>query len=109
MHQAVDVERLHPNRGAAVNGFSGARVAQITGDFTSVTLADTLNNPLSTDEDVIGYDWKTYSFETSEYTINTNFVYIVQTRSGYFFKLHFIDYYDDQGQRGSPKFELVAL
>jgi hypothetical protein len=92
-----------------VNGFSGARVAQITGDFANVSLDDTLNNPFSTDEDVIGYDWKTYSFETSTYTINTDDIYIVRTCSGYFFKLHFIDFYDDQGQRGSPKFEFVAL
>jgi len=92
-----------------ISGFSGARVAQVTGDFASITLEDTLNNPFSTDEDVIGYDWKTYSFDTGEYTVHSDQVYIVQTREGYCYKLHFIDFYDDQGQRGSPKFELVAL
>ncbi len=93
----------------AVNGFSGARVAKITGDFTSVSLADTLNDPFSTNQDVIGFDWKTYSFDTGEYAVNSNDIYIVQSRDGYFYKMHFIDYYDDQGQRGSPKFELIAL
>ena len=92
-----------------VNGFSGARVAKVIGNFASVTLGDTLNNPFNTAEDAIGFDWKTYSFVTSLYTVNSNYIYIVKTHAGYFFKLHFIDFYDDQGQHGSPKFESVAL
>lgn len=93
----------------AINGYSGARVAQVIGDFANVTLDDTLANPFSTDEDVIGYDWKAYSFDTNSYTVYGNRVYIVEDREGYFYKLHFIDFYDAQGQRGSPKFELVRL
>lgn len=92
-----------------VNGYSGARVAQLNGDFASVTLADTINHPFSTDEDIIGYDWKDYSFDTGTYVVYSNQIYIVQDREGYFYKLHFIDYYDEQGQRGSPKFEVVPL
>ncbi|MCO6482237.1 MAG: HmuY family protein [Flavobacteriales bacterium] len=92
-----------------VNGYSGARVAQLTGDFASVTLDDTLAHPFSTDQDIIGYDWKDYSFETGYYEVYSDQVYIIQCRSGYFYKLHFIDYYDDQGLKGSPKFEVVPL
>ena len=92
-----------------VNGYSGARVAQLNGDFASFTLADTINNPFSGDEDIIGYDWKDYSFDTGTYVVYSNEVYIVEDREGYFYKLHFIDYYDEQGQRGSPKFEVVPL
>jgi hypothetical protein len=92
-----------------LNGFSGARVAEITGDFDAVTLADTLAHPFSTDEDAVGYDWKDYSFDTGTYLVHADKVYIVQDSEGYFFKLHFTDYYDDQGQRGSPTFEVVPL
>lgn len=92
-----------------VNGYSGARVAQVNGNFNSVTLDDTLTNPFSRDEDIIGYDWKDYSFDTGTYEVYSNQIYIVQDREGYFFKLHFIDYYNEQGQRGSPKFEVVPL
>ncbi|MBK7248828.1 MAG: HmuY family protein [Flavobacteriales bacterium] len=92
-----------------VNGYSGARVAQLSGDFASITLADTVANPFSTDEDIIGYDWKDYSFDTGTYEVYSNQVYIVQDTDGNFYKLHFIDYYNDIGQRGSPKFELVQL
>lgn len=93
----------------AVNGFSGARVAQLSGDFASITLGDTLAHPFSTDEDVIGYDWKDYSFDNNGYVIYDDQVYIVQVSEGRFFKLHFTDFYNDQGQRGSPRFELEQL
>lgn len=93
----------------ALDGFSGARVAEVHGDFNAVSLNDTVANPFSTDEDVIGYDWKDYSFTTGSYVVFPDKVYIVQNRAGYFYKLHFVDYYDNQGQRGSPTFELVAL
>ncbi len=93
----------------AVNGFSGVRVAKLTGNFNEVTLADTLAHPFTTDQDAIGYDWKEYSFDSGLYEVYSNKVYIVQDREGYFFKLHFVDYYDDQGLRGSPTFEVVPL
>ncbi|MBP8824217.1 MAG: HmuY family protein [Flavobacteriales bacterium] len=92
-----------------VNGFSGARVAELTGDFAQITLADTLAQPFTTDQDAIGYNWKDYSFDSGLYEVYSNKVYIVQDREGYFFKLHFVDYYDAQGQRGSPKFEVMPL
>lgn len=94
----------------AVNGFSGLRVAErITDDFAGVTLADTLAHPFRTAEDAIGYDWKEYSFETSTYVIYPDHVFIVQDREGFFYKLHFTDFYDEAGQRGCPKFEVVPL
>lgn len=94
----------------AVNGFSGLRVAELTtDDFLSVTLDDTLAHPFSTAEDAIGYDWKEYSFETSSYVIYPEKVFIVQDREGFFFKLHFIDFYNENGQRGCPRFEVVEL
>lgn len=92
-----------------VNGFSEARVAELTGDFDSVSLEDTLSHPFSTDQDVIGYDWKDYSFESATYEVYADRIYIVQDREGYFYKLHFVDFYDAQGQRGSPTFEVMPL
>lgn len=92
-----------------LNGYSGARVAQLTGDFNQVSLDDTLAHPFSHDQDIIGYDWKDYSFDTGQYEVYSDQVYIIQDRSGYFYKLHFIDYYDDLGRKGSPKFEVIPL
>jgi hypothetical protein len=92
-----------------LNGFSGIRVARVTGDFDAVSLNDTVANPFTTDQDAIGYNWKDYSFETGTYEVYSNKVYIVQDHLGYFRKLHFIDYYDAQGQRGAPTFDMKPL
>lgn len=92
-----------------VNGFSGARVAMLTGNFAEVSLNDTIAHPFRAAQDAIGYNWKVYSFESGLYEVFSNKIYIVQDREGYFFKLHFTDYYDEQGLRGSPRFEVVPL
>ena len=87
-----------------------ARIARVDhAEFTSVTLADTLTHPFTLRRDAIGYDWKTYSFETSSYTIDATIVYIIEDGEGYFHKLHFLDFYNDQGVAGYPLFEVVPL
>lgn len=87
-----------------------ARVSRIDGaDFNAVSLADTLAHPFSIHRDRIGYDWKAYSFDTNSYTVDAGQVYIVMDRQGHAYKLHFLDFYNDQGQAGCPTFELQEL
>ena len=64
---------------------------------------------LSTSMNTIGYDWKTYNFDSSSYTINSNFIYIISDTEGYLYKLRFIDFYNDFGEKGSVKFEYQIL
>lgn len=93
-----------------LNGFSGVRVSElISTDLESVSLDDTLAHPLSAMEDVVGYDWKEYSFNTSSYVIYTQQVYIVQDAEGFFHKFHFVDFYGPSGQRGCPTFEVITF
>ena len=61
----------------------------------------------SNNQNEIGYDWKTYT--GSGYTINTNITYFIQDGSNRFFKLRFIDFYNSDGEKGYPKFELQEL
>lgn len=96
-----------------VTGFlisTGTRVSkQSTDDFAAVSLSDTVAHPFTTDRNVIGYDWKTYSFVTNSYTVDPRMVYIVEDAQGYFHKLRFLDYYNQVGDVGCPRFEVVAL
>jgi len=86
------------------------RVATVHGRaFSEVTLTDTVQFPFSSARDAIGYDWKTYSFETSSYTVDEDKVYIIRDPEGYFHKLRFLDFYSDMGQVGCPRFEVVPL
>jgi hypothetical protein len=36
-------------------------------------------------------------------------VFIVHDTKGFFRKLHFVDFYNAQGQRGCPRFEVVTF
>ena len=57
----------------------------------------------------IGYDWKSYNFDLSQFSIVENMHYVIKTNSEAYFKLRFIDYYNDLGEKGAPKFELQDL
>ena len=55
----------------------------------------------------IGYNWKNWT--GSEYTINTNYTYIIKSVSNRYFKLRFVDFYNSSGERGFPTFEFQEL
>lgn len=86
------------------------RIARLSNaDFSTVTLADTLAHPFASRRDGIGYDWKTYSFDSGSYTVDATIVYIVEDGQGYFHKMRFLDFYNEQGEVGCPLFEVVPL
>ena len=59
--------------------------------------------------DIIGYDWKQYDLEAGSYSINSNITYVIKDRQQRYFKLRFIDFYNDEGVKGYPKFEIQEL
>lgn len=63
----------------------------------------------SFDINTIGYDWKSYSFDVSQFTIVENMNFVIKTNNEAYFKLRFIDFYNDLGEKGAPKFELQDL
>ena len=64
---------------------------------------------LSNQRDVIGFDWKRYNFTTSLYETDLSKVYIVKTQRNEFWKIHFIDFYNANGLKGSPSFEFERI
>lgn len=107
-HQFYDPHIAYLVTGA-VNGYSGCRVARVTGDFAAVTLADTLMHPFSSAEDGVGYEWKEYDFDTDLYVLYPDRIFIVQDAEGAYHKLHFTGFYNENGERGCPKFEVQPL
>jgi hypothetical protein len=65
--------------------------------------------PLSSLQDVIGFDWKRYNIDNNIYTVVPNYTYIIKTRSNAYFKLRFLDFYSASGVKGSPKYEFQPL
>lgn len=57
----------------------------------------------------MGYAWKYYHFASATYHVLPQMNYILTDSKGLLYKLHFIDFYNDQGIKGSPKWEYQQL
>jgi len=86
-----------------------ASVAITDKSFKDVSYADALSAEYGSQENRIGFGWKNYNFDTAEYEMHPEYIYIVKTQNGRYFKLHFLDYYDSLGEKGSPKMEVMEL
>ena len=78
-------------------------------EFDSISLSMVDDFEYSSKRDVIGYNWKAYNLDESVYTVYPKMIYVIKTSDGLYFKLHFIDYYNDQGERGFPLMEWQRL
>lgn len=85
-----------------------AKIDSITA-FNSINYDFALTQLLSANINIIGYDWKEYSFTTSSYIVFPNKNYILQDQNGFYYKLHFIDFYNNSGIKGNPTFEFQKL
>lgn len=77
--------------------------------FAEITRDDVDNYTFTNRADIIGYDWKRFNFGTNLYDIKPHKNFIVRDTDGFYFKLHFLDFYDENGVKGSPLMELQAL
>lgn len=68
---------------------------------------------LSSSRDMIGYEWKQINGDVTSgditYTAQSGWTYLVRNREGLFFKMRFIDFYNNQGKKGYPTFEFQRL
>lgn len=87
----------------------GVKVQEVTIPFAALKHSDIVEANFEDRINVIGYDWKTYDFDNGNYIISSNRVFVVKTINGRYFKMRFIDFYDDNGVKGAPKFELQEL
>jgi hypothetical protein len=88
----------------------GTRVARVVDrPFTEISINDTLGRLFSDYKNSIGYDWKTFDLNTNVYTVNASQCYIINDSKGFYYKLHFIDFYNSSGIKGYPTFEFKKL
>ena len=82
--------------------------------FDNVVLEDVLYLDYSTNQDVIGYEWKELYGDINSgdfyYKARTNYNYFIRSKNGLFYKLRFIGFYDPEtGEKGFPSFEYQRL
>jgi hypothetical protein len=82
-------------------------------DFSLIDLELAEAITLTTAQDEIGYDWKdvTGDVETGNvsYVIIPGLNYIILDHEGFLYKLRFISFYNDLGEKGYPTFEFQLL
>ncbi len=94
--------------GVLINSHQISVASDTSSIFEEINIEDVQNYNFSNCDDVIGYDWKTYSFESNNYTVDQTKIYIIKSSSEYF-KLKFIDFYNDIGEKGFPQFKIQKL
>ena len=77
--------------------------------FSNITYEFAELQTLSENINTIGYRWKEFNFSTSSYIIFPQMNYIIKDSEGFYYKLHFIDFYDISGNKGNPKWEFQRL
>jgi hypothetical protein len=78
--------------------------------FENLSLADTSQFKMTRSIDEIGFDWKEYLFgPPARYVVYSNRIFIVQDTRGIYYKLRFLDFYNEKGQRGFPTLEYAEL
>lgn len=77
--------------------------------YSDFKFENILTNDFSTNINTIGHDWKTYDFDTGFYITNSERNYIIQNSKAYYFKLHFLDFYNEFGEKGMTTFEMQRL
>ena len=78
-------------------------------DFLEMELSDTTDLDFIPRADVIGYDWKYYNFDAGLYTIVPELHFVIRDRDGFYYKLRFVDFYNDEHKKGYPTFEYIRL
>ena len=78
-------------------------------DFADITIDDTTSYSFSSQQDVIGYDWKEFNIDEGVYVVYPDKNFIIRTSLGFFYKFHFVDFYNTSGERGYPKVEFKLL
>ena len=88
-----------------MNGTSAAR--DTVNSFDDIKSADLSSYTFSSDQDIIGYDWK--DFKDDSYNINPNIFYIIKDHLGAYYKLKFAGFYNTSGEKGYPSFQCIKI
>lgn len=97
-------------RGILVNITKDISLAQVDDKtYDEITLDDVTSFDFRNQIDEIGYDWKAYNIDEGLYIVDDTKVYIVKYSNGLIYKLKFIDYYNDKGEKGYPTLSYTLL
>jgi len=95
--------------GVLLNPFKTVAALDTINKFEDISFDIAENQDFVSRKDIIGYEWKEYDFDNGMYQVNPEYIYILKNRTGYYYKLRFIDFYNSTGEKGFPTFEFLRL
>lgn len=110
-HIYYDLDNFrYPVTGVLLNPYGTSAIADSLTGFSALSFSSFAGIvTFSADRNIIGFDWKNYDFNTGDYKVNANKCYIIKTQQNQIWKLHFLDFYDASGHKGSPTFEFEQI
>lgn len=79
------------------------------GHFETISIEDIDENRFDNRVDNIGYNWKSYDFNTNSYQLKSDVYIIKNVPTQTHYKLQFTDFYDQNGIKGNVKFRFQKL
>ena len=113
--QEIYYAQVNATEGYTVTGvlsnMEDTKTANLTGmiDYNDITISNAKGIDFNDNLNNIGYEWKTFSIQANKYTINPKNAFVVKSRRGLYYKVKFIDFYNDQDETGYPKFAYELL
>lgn len=100
----------YPVNGVKSNKFNVLVARDSVSNFNDIDMTYISRYNFSTNEDAIGYDWKSHAYGAGgNYSVNSKIAYIIKDTEGYYYKMRFLDFYNDKAEKGYPKFEFVRI
>ncbi|MFI5221531.1 MAG: hypothetical protein ACHQK8_04330 [Bacteroidia bacterium] len=101
---------LYSVTGIFINSNKVEVAVDSTMKFEDISFSKRHNLQFNRNRDAMGFDWKVYNFTTGKYTARKYVNYILH--SDYptkYYKLRFLDFYSNQGLKGTPSFEVQGM
>jgi hypothetical protein len=99
--------------GVLLNRFQTIAAQDSTKPFDEINLEDALSQTYSDTLDLIGYDWKDVVGDVSSgavvYEVKSERTYFIRNQHEFYFKLRFISFYNNAGEKGYPTIEFQRL
>lgn len=92
--------------GVFINPFEVEVATEFTIPFEEIIYTHLELYDFTTKRDIIGYDWKEYNFDKQNYSIYSNKVYLVKTAEENYYKIRFVSFTNENGERGYPTVEI---
>ena len=114
VEEAADESSIAEHDGDGSSFPSGMDISQDTlMDFHAIDLQSALELEYNLVQDEIGYDWKDVVGDVGSgnvnYVIIPDINYVIRDWQGFYYKVRFVNFYNNAGEKGYPTFEMQKL